>query len=54
MLCSDGLCGYVDEQEIAETIKKKPDADECCEELVSKANKAGGQDNITVVIHRKQ
>ncbi len=54
LLCSDGLCGYVEEQEIEKIIKEKTDVAECCEELVTEANRAGGHDNITVVIHKKQ
>lgn len=54
LLCSDGLCGYVEESEITSVIKNEKDAGLCCEKLVSLANDAGGADNITVIIHNKQ
>ena len=53
MLCSDGLCGYVDEDEIAKVCLGEDDAQRCCERLVDIANDAGGPDNITVVVHKK-
>jgi PPM family protein phosphatase len=52
LLCSDGLCGLVDDQVIYDSIKKhgvdKPDAivTDCIEE----AKAAGGDDNVTVMI----
>lgn len=54
MLCSDGLCGYVEESEIENILKEYTDAEACCEKLVETANGTGGPDNITVVIHKKQ
>lgn len=53
MLCTDGLCGYVDEKEIAKICLGETDAQKCCESLVEVANNAGGPDNITVVVHKK-
>ena len=54
MLCSDGLCGYVQECEIIKVLRDEKDAEKCCETLVNIANDAGRTDNITVVIHKKQ
>lgn len=54
LLCSDGLCGYVEEADIFEICRNEKNAEACCEELVKKANGNGGTDNITVVIHTKQ
>ncbi len=50
LLCSDGLSDLVDENEIAESLKKATflSLNEVCTELIEKANKAGGTDNITV------
>ena len=54
LLCSDGLCGYVPEEVIAETLNAKENIEECCAELVKLANDSGGFDNITVALHRKK
>lgn len=52
LLCSDGLCGYVEESDISACILAEKDAEICCEKLVDLANENGGTDNITAVIHR--
>lgn len=49
LLCTDGLCGLVDDDSIA-NILQIADARECAKTLIDKANEAGGSDNITVVI----
>ena len=54
LLCTDGLCGYVEEKDIYEALRTKKDASECCEKLIELANKSGGNDNITVIVHKKQ
>ena len=48
MMCSDGLTNMVSEEMICETIKENPQT--AADELVRKANSAGGYDNITVII----
>ncbi len=48
IMCSDGLSNMVGEEEICKTIISSPST--AAEELVNKANEAGGYDNITVVI----
>ena len=48
IMCSDGLTNMVSEEDICQTIKDNPET--ATEELVKKANDAGGYDNITVVI----
>lgn len=53
LLCTDGLCGYVEESDIAKTCLDEKDSEKCCERLVEIANNAGGSDNITVVVHKK-
>lgn len=50
MLCSDGLTKYVADREIAEVLASKRSLSERCQELVERANAAGGADNVTVVI----
>lgn len=49
LLCSDGLSDYVNDKEIAETVKKyEPKA--ACKKLVKKALENGSKDNITIII----
>jgi PPM family protein phosphatase len=51
LLCSDGLCGYFEED--LETLGKhlsNPDADASARSLIDAANEMGGKDNITAVI----
>ncbi|MDO4665545.1 MAG: protein phosphatase 2C domain-containing protein [Actinomycetaceae bacterium] len=50
MLCSDGLSGVVSAQTIAEVLLNEPDPGAACDQLVDLALKAGGPDNVTVVI----
>lgn len=49
MFCSDGLCGLVDDPEIAELLAL-PDRDEALGALVGAARSEGGVDNITVLV----
>jgi protein phosphatase len=49
MLCSDGLTGMVSEAAIAEVLGSDVSMREAGEELIRRANLAGGVDNITVV-----
>ncbi|RYZ25575.1 MAG: serine/threonine-protein phosphatase, partial [Propionibacteriaceae bacterium] len=46
MFCSDGLCGLVDDPEIADLLAL-PDRDEALAALVAAARSEGGVDNIT-------
>ncbi|WP_082131546.1 Stp1/IreP family PP2C-type Ser/Thr phosphatase [Cellulomonas sp. FA1] len=50
LLCSDGLSGYVSAETIAETLADVPDLDACADRLVQLALRAGGPDNVTVVL----
>lgn len=50
LLCSDGLCGLVEDSEMHEIIRSTPDLDEACEKMVAAANDKGGHDNISVII----
>jgi serine/threonine protein phosphatase PrpC len=50
VLCSDGLTDMVADEEIGEVLsERRGSLDEAAKELVHRANKAGGQDNITVI-----
>ena len=50
MLCSDGLYGYVSETDIRSILRRHKDLDACAAQLITAANKAGGKDNITVIL----
>ena len=52
LLCSDGLSGVVDEEQIGAVLRKVRDPQQACEELLRWAREAGGPDNTTVVIVR--
>ena len=49
VLCSDGLTGYLEENEIRDIAAALP-PQEACIKLVNSANERGGKDNITVQI----
>lgn len=50
LLCSDGLSGFVSAETIEETMATIDDVDTCADRLVQLALRAGGGDNITVVL----
>lgn len=50
MLCSDGLCGVLEDSTIEQTLTAYSDQEECAQQLVSMALKAGSTDNVTAVI----
>jgi serine/threonine protein phosphatase PrpC/CRP-like cAMP-binding protein len=51
LLCSDGLCGYFDDDvEPLGRYLAIPDADQAVRRLIDSANEQGGKDNITAVI----
>lgn len=52
LLCSDGLWGMVEEDEIVSLIRNASSSQAACEDLVAAANQAGGSDNITAVLYR--
>lgn len=49
LLCSDGLCGLVDDVDLARMITI-PDREEALRLMVEAAHAAGGSDNITIVL----
>jgi len=49
LLCSDGLTDMIGDDEIVATLTNRTSLDDATRELVHRANKAGGQDNITVI-----
>ena len=50
IMCTDGLTDMVSDKTISSVLRKYKDPQEACDELVRKANAAGGQDNITVIV----
>ena len=52
LMCSDGLSGMLADEQIASALAEGADLAGAAESLVAAANKAGGTDNITVVLIR--
>jgi len=50
LLCSDGLTGYVPEDEIARVLAEEPDAAEAGQQLIETTLENGAPDNVTIVI----
>ncbi|SEE79870.1 PP2C family protein-serine/threonine phosphatase [Ruania alba] len=50
LLCSDGLSSYVSTETIAETLRAEADPGRCADQLIDLALRAGGPDNITIVL----
>jgi PPM family protein phosphatase len=54
LLCSDGLWGVVEQEEILDIIFSTPTPEQACQKLIQVANTAGGPDNISVILVRMQ
>ncbi|MGF1466054.1 MAG: Stp1/IreP family PP2C-type Ser/Thr phosphatase [Sandaracinaceae bacterium] len=50
VLCSDGLCGPVSDDEILEISTSSNDLKQSVARLIERANQNGGPDNVTVVL----
>ncbi|MFJ6197754.1 PP2C family protein-serine/threonine phosphatase [Micromonospora sp. NPDC092111] len=50
LLCSDGLSNVVRPDTLAEVLRETPDRDGCARRLIDLALRAGGPDNVTVLI----
>lgn len=50
LLCSDGVCGMIEDSEIASIMRQAPSAQACADQLVEAALHAGGFDNATAVV----
>jgi PPM family protein phosphatase len=50
LLCSDGLTGMVEDEDIVRILTERRDPQGASDALVEAANEAGGQDNITAVV----
>ncbi len=54
LLCSDGLWGMVPDEQMALMLARGVSPQETCEAMVEAANRAGGKDNITVILIAKE
>jgi serine/threonine protein phosphatase PrpC len=52
LLCTDGLTEMVQEERIAEVLGRGETSAQACQRLVEEALRAGGKDNVTVVVAR--
>jgi protein phosphatase len=52
LICSDGLTSMVPEEEVAAILRRRSSLEQAAREMVDAANKAGGRDNITVILLR--
>jgi PPM family protein phosphatase len=50
LVCSDGLSGMIRADEMREVLLHHREPFDACKELVDRANRAGGHDNITVIV----
>ncbi len=53
LICSDGLHSYVDDETIEKILSSRKSLKTKCNQLIDKANEAGGLDNVTVVIYQR-
>lgn len=54
LMCSDGLTNMIEEVSLQRLIRRHKNMEKLSERLVSIANENGGQDNITVIVARRQ
>lgn len=52
LICSDGLTGMLEDQQLAELLLEETDLIQICDNLIEAANHTGGLDNISVVLVR--
>jgi len=50
LLCSDGLCGYIEHEDLQKICLEEKSPEKCAEKLIQKANLESGADNITAVV----
>ncbi|MBU0718872.1 MAG: protein phosphatase 2C domain-containing protein [Planctomycetes bacterium] len=50
LLCTDGLTRHLADADVASILKEDHSAEGACLDLIEAANRAGGSDNITVVV----
>ena len=52
LVCSDGLCGMLPDNQIAHMLRTELDLQRCANKLIDAANEEGGVDNITALVAR--
>ncbi|MEZ4382468.1 MAG: Stp1/IreP family PP2C-type Ser/Thr phosphatase [Nannocystaceae bacterium] len=50
VLCSDGLCGMLEDDAIEKIVTDAPSLEAAVADLIDQANRAGGNDNITAML----
>jgi PPM family protein phosphatase len=50
LLCTDGLSNMIDRDRIRKILSRERDPQAACDKLIDAANRAGGDDNITVIV----
>ncbi len=50
LLCSDGLTGMIDDHEISSIVTAADGSQKAVQDLITAANQAGGNDNISVIV----
>ncbi|HWQ84199.1 MAG TPA: PP2C family serine/threonine-protein phosphatase [Anaerolineales bacterium] len=50
LICSDGLWGVIPDDVLAEITLNAPSVQDACQQMIDAANKAGGPDNISVIL----
>ena len=50
LLCSDGLCGYVDDDDIEKILRRRSSLQGAVDDLIDKSLSHGAPDNVTVVL----
>lgn len=50
LLCSDGLCEGLTDEEMMQVMQSEPSLTDCCRNLIACAEKQGSRDNITVLL----
>ncbi len=53
LLCTDGLNTMVSDEKIAKLLSEARDLEKACKALVEAANEGGGEDNVTVLLLRR-
>lgn len=54
LFCTDGLTNMLCDEEIRRLITRYDDLDQLCQEFIKIANERGGDDNITVILYKKE
>lgn len=53
LLCSDGLSGMVEDEQIARIVQDADSLEQAAADLIDRACRSGGVDNITVALYRR-